>query len=355
MHGANNQNFAPPPPPSPNAGMYQKKTNGDFGKAFKWGSGISLGCLGPSCLGVVLIFSLLAGMGASMSSLGEEFVAEEKIISSGGRDRIAVIDIKGTIVRTADSSEINSSTASVDVIKLLDKAQEDKNVKAIVLDINSPGGYVSPTVDIYDKIQKVQDAGKKVVVSMGDAAASGGYYISSPADKIFAEKSTTTGSLGVIMTLMNFEGLFDKYGYEEIVIKSGELKDMGSWSRKMTDEERGVFQHFIDEAYDDFVKAIADGRGMEESKVRRIADGRIYTGTQAKDLGLVDEVGGFWDAVDSAEVLAGISDATVVEFSKQSTFKDEVLRNIAKITNYGINFEVLRSSSMPKYRYQWMP
>src|SRR3972149_451973 len=154
---------------------------GEFGKAFKWGSGIGLGCLAPSCLLLFALIFFLAGFGATISNYKGGIASQEKIIRQGGDSKVAVLDIKGVIVRERDSREsIEENTVSEDILKLLDKAEDDKAIKGIVLNINSPGGYVSPTVDIYEKIKELKKSGKKVVVSMGDTAASGGYYVSSP-------------------------------------------------------------------------------------------------------------------------------------------------------------------------------
>ena len=161
------------------------------------------------------------------------------------------------------------------------------------------------TQEIYEEIQKVRKE-KKVVASMGSVAASGGLYVAAGADKVVANKATITGSIGVIMNLFNIQELLDKIGLSPLVIKSGKYKDIGSSNRPMTDEERALLQGVIDELHGQFVKDLADGRGLAEEKVIEIADGRIFTGVRAKQIGLVDELGNFQDAVQLAKKLGGL-------------------------------------------------
>jgi len=184
-----------------------------------------------------------------------------------------------------------------------------KGVKAIVLDINSPGGSVGAVQEIYSRIQRVK-AEKKIpfVALFGDVAASGGYYIASACDKIVAHPGTLTGSIGVIFEVQNMEGLFAKIGFKMDPIKSGAHKDIGSPARPMTPEERKILQDLIDDAYGQFVAAVALGRKMKVEDVKPLADGRIYSGTQAKTNGLVDELGDSHDALMLAAKLGGISD-----------------------------------------------
>jgi len=207
--------------------------------------------------------------------------------------KVAIIDIVGPI---ADSE------ATIDLVH---KYHDDPNVKAIVLRINSPGGSVAPVQEIYRELQKIEIP---VVASLGSAAASGGYYIAAAADEIFANPGTLTGSIGVIMQFLQMKGLYEKVGLEQQVIKSGKYKDMGSSTRDLTDEERALLQETIDDVHRQFVDAIFEGRQavLTREEVVAIADGRIFTGQQALELKLIDQLGGLQDAVDRAAFLGGI-------------------------------------------------
>ncbi len=216
---------------------------------------------------------------------------EEAPFASGGK--VAVLPVTGLIV---------DSEATIDQLK---KFAKDDSVKAIVLRINSPGGGVGPSQEIYEEVRKVKDK-KPVVCSMGAVAASGGYYIACASRKIYANPGTITGSIGVIMQFINVKELIEKIGIKGLVVKSGELKDAGSPVRDMTPEERAYLQGVIDNVHGQFVHAVAEGRKLDVEAVRRIADGRVFTGEQAKGLGLVDALGNQEDAVAEAARMAKI-------------------------------------------------
>jgi protease-4 len=208
-------------------------------------------------------------------------------------DKIAIVEIRGVI------------TQSSGIIEEIHQYLDDEGVKAIILRIDSPGGGVGPSQEIYREVMKIKSK-KKVVTSMGSVAASGGYYVACASDLIVANPGTITGSIGVIMEFTNIEELFRKIGIKGVVVKSGELKDMGSPFREMTPEERRVIQGVIDNVHQQFIQAVAEGRKLDRSKVAQIADGRILTGEQAKQLGLVDQIGNLEDAIDTAAKMAGI-------------------------------------------------
>jgi protease-4 len=186
------------------------------------------------------------------------------------------------------------------------EAMRDAGVSALVLRVDSPGGGVAASQEIYDCVARVKDEGIPIVVSMGAIAASGGYYISCPADSIIANPGTLTGSIGVIMSFSNLEELFGKIGLSFEVVKSGEYKDTGSWSRQMTDGERALLQATVDDIHMQFVETVADGRGMELNEILALADGRIFSGRQALEAGLVDGLGNLDDAIATAGRMAGI-------------------------------------------------
>ena len=221
-------------------------------------------------------------------------------------DRIALIRIEGVIL---DSKE---------TVRELKEFGESSTVKAIVLRIDSPGGGVVPSQEIHDAVKRVRNKNNKTVVaSMGTVAASGGYYIASATDRIMANPGTLTGSIGVIMELANFQGLFKKLGVENVVIKSGRYKDIGSPFRKMTPEDRRILQAVMDDVHRQFIEAVAEGRSLDIGEVRPLADGRIFTGRQAKDVKLVDELGNLDDAIRLAADMVGIEgEPKVVEPSK---------------------------------------
>jgi protease-4 len=207
--------------------------------------------------------------------------------------KIGVVEIEGLI---ADSTE---------VVKRIHKLRDDEAIKAVVVRIDSPGGVVGPSQEIYAELKKLGEQ-KPVIVSMGAVAASGGYYVACPAKAIYANPGTITGSIGVVMELANLEGLFEWMKVKNVTIKSGKFKDIGSSLREMTAEEREILQAFVDDVHHQFETAVAEGRRLDPEVVHGIANGTIYTGAQAKELGLVDELGTLWDAIDRAAEEAGI-------------------------------------------------
>ena len=212
-------------------------------------------------------------------------------------DRLGYLEVNGVIV---DSQEL------VDDIKLLGA---QPHVRGLVLRIDSPGGGVAPSQEIHDAVCRFQtEHDKPVVVSMGNVAASGGYYVACAADKIVANPGTLTGSIGVIMYFTEFHDLLTRVGVHAEAIKTGVFKDIGSPTREMTDKERALLQGVLDNVLGQFVGAIAEGRAMPEETVREIADGRIFSGEQAQARGLVDELGGLQDAIRLAGEMTGLGD-----------------------------------------------
>lgn len=240
-------------------------------------------------------------------------------ITSGG-EKIGVISIEGTIM--GGSNDIIGGVAGSDsIMSNIRDAADDPSVKAVVLKINSPGGSVGATQEIYREIKKLKETGKPVVASMGETAASGGYWLSTAADKIYANSGTLTGSIGVIMQTPNLEELYEKLGMEFDVIKSGPHKDIGSTSREMTQEERAILQGIVDEIFAEFINVVAEGRDLPREEVEKLATGRIFTGKQAKDVKLVDEIGNYYDAVRGAAAMAGIEgEPEIVMFGDTSVF-----------------------------------
>lgn len=245
------------------------------------------------------------------------------------REKVAIVRIEGVIV---DSKNI---------IEELRDYSEDSSIKAIVIRIESPGGAVAPAQEIYEEILKIKQK-KNVVVSMGSVAASGGYYIASPADRIVANPGTLTGSIGVIMEIPNIKGLMEKIGVETQVIKSGRHKDIASIFKSMTEEERQILQEVLDDVHNQFIEAVAVGREMEIEEVMKLADGRIFTGRMAKDAGLIDELGGLEDAIMLAGELSGIKGRPhVVERKKRFDLFD-ILRGNVTGGLFGNTFPTIR-------------
>ena len=210
-------------------------------------------------------------------------------------DRIALIRVEGVIM--------DSQTTVAE----LKRFSESPSIKAIVLRIDTPGGGVVPSQEIYDAVKRVRNkSNKAVIASMGSVAASGGYYIAAATDRIVANPGTLTGSIGVIMETANVEGLLQKIGVEGVVIKSGKFKDVGSPLRKMSSEERGFLQGVMDDVHRQFIEAVAEGRSLELRTAQALADGRIFTGRQAKEGKLVDELGDLDDAIQLAADVVGI-------------------------------------------------
>lgn len=216
------------------------------------------------------------------------------------KDRIKVINLSGMIMDSDEKSVFSIAETTSSTIKKLRKAGKDPKIKAVLIRINSPGGTVATSQELNQAVTKLKEK-KPVFTSMGDICASGGYYVACATDKIYANPGTLTGSIGVILSGMNFKGLADKLGVQPQVVKSGLFKDIASPYRPMTDEERKILQGLIDDSYDQFVNAVATGRKMKVDDVKKIADGRIYSGRQAKKNGLVDELGSYQDALDELQ------------------------------------------------------
>jgi len=239
---------------------------------------------------------------------------EEVLYGSNPMEKISVINVDGVIANDA-----NNDT----VVDMLEDARKDPSVVGVIMHINSPGGSVYASEKIYKEIKKIQETNKPVYAVMQELAASGGYYISAPCDKIFASNETFTGSIGVIMQSYSLEGLFEKYGIKQQNITTGKMKDAGSPGKALDKEEREYLQNLVDSAFARFVKVVADGRDMSEADVRKLADGRIYDGSQAVENGLVDSIGDLEAAYKDMAKEYNLSDPLAVE-------KVDVFSNFSK-------------------------
>ena len=284
--------------------------------------------------------------------------SEEVVEGDDVFNKIAIFDVEGTILDTGDQPSLLSGASTYNhrsFLAKLDMAAKDNDIKGVILRINSPGGGVLESAEVYDKILKVKAAGKPVYVSMGSMAASGGYYISAPADKIYASNETLTGSLGVIMHSYNYEKLAKKYGVEFETIKSGPYKDIMSPNRQMTAEERKILQSMVDNMYNQFVRVIAKGRGMSEKEVRKLADGRVYDGRQAKQVKLVDEIGRLDDAIAGMKKDLDLKDAQVIRYTDETGFNSLLNMSAQKVmgveADKAILTKILTSSNSPRLMY----
>ncbi len=269
---------------------------------------------------------LLAGLGLlAFIAIGgiNQGDFDEHLLQGEGVRKIAVIRLDGQIHGGEEEPGLFGSggAGARDVIAALEQAQGDDDVAAVIVRVDSPGGAVVASDEIARAVRRLRDD-KPVVASMGDLAASGGYYVASQANRVFANPGTVTGSIGVIAILPNLEGASEKIGIKPVVLKAGALKDIGSPFREMTPAERDLYQDLLDESHRQFIDALAKGRGVDASEISKLADGRPYSGQQAKANGLVDELGDLEAAYDAALELAELrrDEARLVAFRKRRGF-----------------------------------
>jgi protease IV len=275
---------------------------------------------GKWIVGIIGVFSGLAflvmafaffGLTSAVVSVDSSNTYEES--TGSGADQVAIIEIDTPIM---DAKE---------VVRQLRKYQKRSSVKAIVLRLNSPGGGVVPSHEIYEEVRRTRERGKPIVVSMGSVAASGAYYIACGASKIVANPGTITGSIGVISQFMNIKGLLDKVGIESTTIKSGKFKDAGSPTRRMTNEDVDYFQSTINDVYEQFLNIVSKSRSIPLDTLRALADGRVFTGSQAYEHKLVDTLGTYQVAISIAGVLGRVQgEPRIIQEKKKSTFVDLV-------------------------------
>jgi protease-4 len=276
--------------------------------------------------------------------------------------KVAVIDVGGLLVNMKTGSLLGASENPVAAFReKLDQAAKDEAVKAVVLRINSPGGAVTAS-DImwHDLIRFRAETSKPVVACMMDVAASGAYYLACGCDRVVAHPTTVTGSIGVVMSVWNFRGLFDKLGVESEAIKSGPNKDLGSPTHPLNEEQREILQGMINTFYDRFVEVVTQGRPeLNEKLVRLIADGRVYSAAEAKDLGLVDEIGYLEDAIQEAKAMAGIGDAKVVMYAPPAEGRHSIYaalgRMPAELNLLKVNLPGFDNQPGPAFMYLWRP
>lgn len=281
----------------------------------------------------ILGLAILIAVSALFGSLFKDHIG-------GTSQKVGIVEVTGII------------TSSRDIVRQLREFGEDESIMGIIVRIDSPGGSVAPSQEIYDEVLKIRNQGKTIFASMGNLGASGGYYIAAAANKIFANPGTLTGSIGVIMAFSNFEELMRKIGLRSEVIKAGKFKDVGSPGRAMTKEERKYLQNVVDDVHNQFIEAIALGRGMTIKEARKLATGSIFTGRQAKALNLVDNLGGLEDAIASLAQTVGI-------VGRPKIIQEEPDVKLLDLLLKGTIFREIRNTLSPNrfslVQYLWLP
>jgi protease-4 len=317
---------------------------------------------------VLFVFSIIISstmMFINQSDMFKEAFAtnadfSEEIIEEGSSfNKILVLNVNGVIQDTGEDVTSFFSTAGYQhqtFLDMVEAAGDDENVKGVILRVNSPGGGVVESAEIHKKLIELKERSKKpLYVSMGTTAASGGYYIATAADKIFAAPDTLTGSLGVIMQSINYGELAEKYGVKFETIKSGPYKDIFSPTREMTEEERNILQAMVDNAYKGFVNVISEGRPLSEQEVRKVADGRIYDGRQAKEKKLIDELGYFDDTVKSMKKDLNLEDAQVVEYGDSLGLDSFLSMSASKVFKEDVElsslYQLMSQPNSPRLMY----
>ncbi len=284
----------------------------------------------------ILTFAISGCFNIKVNVIPEVLPLEEHLISGEGKEKIVLIDISGIITSAERGPSLGTTKEPgmlAQVREELDHARADKNVKAVVLRINSPGGGVTASDTLYHEIKKFKrETGMKVVTHVLDMGTSGAYYAALASDQITAQPTSIIGSIGVTMLRIDATGLMQKIGIQALQISSGEWKSMGSPFRPASPEETKLFQDMIDNLYSKFVSVVADARKMAPERVRQIADGRIYSSQEAKDKGLIDNIGYLEDSVEQAKSLANVTRASVVTYSRPGEYRANIYsRNLINI------------------------
>jgi len=307
-------------------------------------------------IGAVLAGVLICSSCAPWFVLAAAVGGTEMSPSIAAGPAVGIVRVEGVIISGSPPANPFGSQAGAAysgvVVDHLRRAEADPDVKSVVMRVVSPGGSVVASDEIH---QQMMAMSKPIVVSMGEVAASGGYYVSAPASEIYANQSTLTGSIGVISQFLDLSALFEEYGIAATVIKSGTHKDGGSIFRPMTDEEEAIWQDIIDEVYEGFVLVVADGRDMSIDEVKTLADGRVYTGEQAKELGLVDELGNLPDVIERAAELGGIEgEPRIVEYYEPLDLFESLFSLMGPADPLAEVFSLLDRSQGPVLQYLYV-
>ncbi len=269
----------------------------------------------------ILAFMALIVVGSTLLVLLfiSKTTTRTEVVTTGSGDKIAVVELRGMI------------TSAEDIVRQFKKYRENQSIKAVLLRIDSPGGSAVASQEMYEEVKKTRDSGKPVVVSMGSLAASGGYYVACGSSRLVANPGTLTGSIGVISEFLQFHEVLDKIGIDVKTIKSGKMKDAGSQTRKMTVEDQKYFQSLLDDVHDQFIEVVETERKLNHEDALALADGRVFTGKQALQYGLVDTLGTFEDAITIAAELAGIEgEPAIVRERERRLWWESIFGDITK-------------------------
>lgn len=286
--------------------------------------------------------------GSMNSGYGNNYT--ETIVKGSGQDKVLVLNLNGAIVSEADSFD-SSLSSKKNIVEKLDQAKSDYNVKGILLLVNSPGGEAVASEEVYSKLKELRESGIKVVTYSGGLDASGAYMVSVASDKIIAHPMSMVGSIGVIMEFLNFEKLANDYGVSDKVYKSGEFKDMGNPFRQTTPSEDAIFQELVDDTHGYFVDIVKEGRNMKKEDVEKIANGQIYTGKKAKELGLIDELGNQAKAEEEIKDLIGVDEVTFVTYEEDFMFGNFFESFLTAFSKEGI-VKIIREAINPKAEFK---
>ena len=315
---------------------------------------------GTLCNVLVVLLLLVTSGCISVSLFPVKQPFREKTVQGSGADKVLLLSVSGIISDGKDGLFNRDDNMVARIKEELALAAEDEKIKALLIRINSPGGTVTASDVIYHEIMAFKETRKIPVVSViMDLGASGGYYVAVTGDRIIAHPTSVTGSVGVIMLRISAEGLLQKIGVEASAIKSGAKKDIGSPFRPMTEDERAIFQTMINGFFSRFVEVVTRGRSLPADQLKMVADGRVLTGPQALQLGLVDQVGYLDDGIAAAKKLAGLTDARVVMYARPDAYKN----NIYSLTGEPSGWESLARLDLmnlvrggsPQFMYLWMP
>ena len=318
-----------------------------------------------TCIFGVMAATLLMSGCVTINLVPGPGALEEKQLGGTGKNKVLLLEVSG-LISSHESEGLLSERPSLlaQMKEMLTRAADDKRVKAVVLRINSPGGTVTASDILYHELVAFKEKRKiPVIASIMDVGASGGYYVAMAADKVVVHPSSITGSLGVIMLTVNARGLLEKVGIEATAVKSGPRKDMGSPFRSLTEDEQAIFQGVILGFYDRFLAVIKEGRrNLTAADIKKLADGRIYSGEQATALGLVDGVGYLDDAIDLAKRESGLTEATVVTYRRPGEYKNNIYSQFLggagaatwnPLTN--LDLMALFRGGTPQFMYLWTP
>ena len=319
----------------------------------------------PALLGVATLTAGCMPDGLLIRLVSGDQGLREKVIKREGAfvaDKIVVIDVAGVLLNMPEPKLLREGEHPVSLLlEQLDKARRDRNVKAVVLRINSPGGSVTASELMHEEISRFRsETGKPVVACLQDVAASGGYYVACACDEIMAQRSSVTGSIGVLVQLFEFTGTMAKLGITGTAITSGPNKVAGSPFDRLSDEQRALFQQMVDHFHDQFVAVVAAGRpDLDEPQVRELADGRVYTAGQALELGLIDRIGTMPEAIASAKERAGVEKMCLVRYHRPigyaANYHAAAPAPGGEVNLIRVDLPSLWSLTAPKFMYLWAP